>query len=225
MKLYLASASPRRRDLLEQLHIEFEVAKSTYEEHNEQATNPYELVEAQALGKALEAVIPITAGLETTKTAGATETTAATEPMDVAKATGTRTAAESQGYIVIGSDTIVAHKGHVLGKPADMAEAVQMLKELSGDTHEVVTGVALCRYDEQHQLVTKQVFHVVTKVVFYPLTDAEIESYVATGEPLDKAGAYGIQGQGAYLVERIEGSYTNVVGLPVEVVARYLQKL
>lgn len=209
MKLYLASASPRRRDLLEQLHIEFEVVSSTYEEHNEQAMNPYELVEAQALGKALEALIPVTTDSETTEATDTTDTT---------------TAAESKGYIVIGSDTIVAHKGHVLGKPVDTTEAIQMLKELSGDTHEVVTGVALCRYDEQHQLVAKEVFHVVTKVVFYPLTDEEIKTYVATGEPLDKVGAYGIQGQGAYLVERIEGSYTNVVGLPVEVVARYLRK-
>ena len=151
MKLYLASASPRRRDLLEQLHIEFEVVSSTYEEHNEQAMNPYELVEAQALGKALEALIPVTTDSETTEATDTTDTT---------------TAAESKGYIVIGSDTIVAHKGHVLGKPVDTTEAIQMLKELSGDTHEVVTGVALCRYDEQHQLVAKEVFHVVNKWYF-----------------------------------------------------------
>ena len=112
MKIYLASASPRRRDLLEQLHIEFEVVTSTYEEHNEEFESPYELVEAQALGKALAALVPET-GVDKT-------------------------------YVVIGSDTIVAHKGHVLGKPANEKEAVQMLRELSGDTHEVVTGVALC---------------------------------------------------------------------------------
>lgn len=193
MKIYLASASPRRRDLLEQLHIEFEVVTSTYEEHNEQAANPYELVEAQALGKALGALVPET-GCQ-------------------------------QDYVVIGSDTIVAHKGHVLGKPANEKEAAQMLRELSDDTHEVVTGVALCYYDGDKQLIKQEVFHVVTKVLFYSLSDAEINAYVATGEPLDKAGAYGIQGQGAYLVERIEGSYTNVVGLPVEVVARYLRRM
>lgn len=191
MKIYLASASPRRRDLLEQLHIEFEVVTSTYEEHNEEFESPYELVEAQALGKALAALVPET-GVDKT-------------------------------YVVIGSDTIVAHKGHVLGKPANEKEAVQMLRELSGDTHEVVTGVALCYYDGDKELIKQEVFHVVTKVLFYSLSDAEIKAYVATGEPLDKAGAYGIQGQGAYLVERIEGSYTNVVGLPVEVVARYLR--
>lgn len=193
MKIYLASASPRRRDLLEQLHIEFEVVTSTYEEHNEQATSPYELVEAQALGKALAASVPETG--------------------------------DDKNYIVIGSDTIVAHKGHVLGKPANEEEAAQMLRELSDDTHEVVTGVALCYYDGDKQLIKQEVFHVVTKVLFYSLSDAEIKAYVATGEPLDKAGAYGIQGQGAYLVERIEGSYTNVVGLPVEVVARYLRRM
>lgn len=192
MKIYLASASPRRRDLLEQLHIEFEVVTSTYEEHNERATNPYELVEAQALGKALAAFVP--------------------------------ESGRDKTYVVIGSDTIVAHKGHVLGKPTDEAEAVKMLRELSADTHEVVTGVALCYYDANKQLIKQEVFHVVTKVLFYSLSEAEIEAYVATGEPLDKAGAYGIQGQGAYLVKQIEGSYTNVVGLPVEVVARHLFK-
>ena len=89
----------------------------------------------------------------------------------------------------------------------------------------MVTGVALCYYDGDKELIKQEVFHVVTKVLFYSLSDAEIKAYVATGEPLDKAGAYGIQGQGAYLVERIEGSYTNVVGLPVEVVARYLRRM
>lgn len=197
MKIYLASASPRRRDLLEQLHIKFEVVTSTYEEHNEEFESPYELVEAQALGKALG------------KALGA-----------LVPETGCQ-----QDYVVIGSDTIVAHKGHVLGKPANEKEAVQMLRELSDDTHEVVTGVALCYYDGDKQLIKQEVFHVVTKVLFYSLSDAEINAYVATGEPLDKAGAYGIQGQGAYLVERIEGSYTNVVGLPVEVVARYLRRM
>lgn len=195
MKIYLASASPRRRDLLTQLRIEYEVVPSSYKEHNDKFQNPYELVETQALGKALAADISV-----------------ATDNL------------KRGDYVVIGADTIVAHKGHVLGKPAGKSEAVQMLRELSADTHEVVTGVALCQYDAQQQLIKQQVFHVVTKVVFYPLSDEEINTYVATGEPLDKAGAYGIQGEGAYLVERIEGSYTNVVGLPVEVVARNLKE-
>ena len=91
-----------------------------------------------------------------------------------------------------------------------------MLRVLSGCSHEVITGVALLCGDRQ------EVFHCVTKVNFYDLTDEEIDAYVATGEPADKAGAYGIQGKGAYLVKGIEGSYTSVVGLPVEIVARKL---
>lgn len=193
MKLYLASGSPRRRELLDQLAIPFTVVKSTYEEHNEQYESPYELVEQQALGKALEAVLP--------------EITANETP-----------------YVVLGADTIVVHRNHKLGKPANEIEAKTMLQELSGEYHEVVTGVALCRYEGAHQLVSQKVFHVRTKVYFFPLSDKEIIDYVATGEPLDKAGAYGIQGKGAYLVKGIEGSYTNVVGLPVEMVARELMQ-
>lgn len=193
MKLYLASGSPRRRELLDQVGIPFTVVKSTYEEHNEQYESPYELVEQQALGKALAAVIPA--------------------------------AVSNESYVVLGADTIVVHKQHKLGKPVDSAEDTAMLEELSGDFHEVVTGVALCKYDHVGQLVSQAIFHVKTKVYFFELTKSEIAAYVATGEPLDKAGAYGIQGQGAYLVKSIEGSYTNVVGLPIEVVARKLNEL
>lgn len=191
MILYLASGSPRRRELLDQLGIPFTVVKSTYEEHNEQYESPYELVEQQALGKALAAVLP--------------------------------TEAKGNAHTVLGADTIVVHKGHKLGKPHDVEGAKAMLGELAGDYHEVVTGVALCHYDSNGDLLGQSVFHVCTKVYFFDLTEADIEAYVATGEPMDKAGAYGIQGKGAYLVKGIEGSYTNVVGLPIEVVARKLK--
>ena len=186
MKVFLASSSPRRRELLDQLGIEFTVVPSTYEEHNDTPVLPWQLVERQALGKAKAAVLPATA------------------------------VATAEKSVVIGSDTIVAIDNKVLGKPHDVAEAKAMLRVLSGRSHEVITGVALLSGDRQ------EVFHCVTKVNFYDLMDEEIDAYVATGEPADKAGAYGIQGKGAYLVKGIEGSYTSVVGLPVEIVARKL---
>ena len=116
----------------------------------------------------------------------------------------------SDGGIVLGADTIVVLDNEVLGKPQDEADARQMLERLSGRSHSVVTGVALLIKGKE------VVFHNETKVYFKELAPFEIESYIASGEPMDKAGAYGIQGKGALWVEKIEGSYTNVVGLPVE---------
>ncbi len=122
---------------------------------------------------------------------------------------------------VIGADTVVAIDGDILGKPADEADAKAMLKKLSGRTHQVVTGVTVVRPGsaKERENVT---FHSVTDVTFYELSGEEIDDYVSTGEPLDKAGAYGIQGRGALLVERISGEYLNVVGLPL---ARLNQEL
>ena len=115
-----------------------------------------------------------------------------------------------KGGIVLGADTIVVLDNEVLGKPQDEADARKMLERLSGRSHSVVTGVALLIKGDE------VVFHNETKVYFKELAPFEIESYIASGEPMDKAGAYGIQGKGALWVEKIEGSYTNVVGLPVE---------
>lgn len=115
-----------------------------------------------------------------------------------------------EGGIVLGADTIVVLDNEVLGKPQDEADARQMLERLSGRSHSVVTGIALLIKGNE------VVFHNETKVYFKELAPFEIESYIASGEPMDKAGAYGIQGKGALWVEKIEGSYTNVVGLPVE---------
>lgn len=114
--------------------------------------------------------------------------------------------------IVVGADTIVLlDSGEILGKPRGVSEAVVMLSRLSGTGHQVVTGVAVLDSGNGRE----RVFHEVTRVFFRSLSQREIEQYVATGEPLDKAGAYGIQGKGALLVERIEGCYFNVVGLPL----------
>ena len=113
------------------------------------------------------------------------------------------------GAVVIAADTVVSLDGAILGKPADKLEAFRMLSTLSGARHQVHTGVTVMRDGE------KQIEHETTDVTFRELSEEEIEHYLATGEPMDKAGAYGIQGYGALLVERIEGDYYNVMGLPV----------
>ena len=121
--------------------------------------------------------------------------------------------------IVVGADTTVLCEGRVLGKPKDKAEAKEMLRFLSGKVHEVYTGVAILTEEETDSFTS------VTKVEFYDLTDEEIDWYVSTGEPMDKAGAYGIQGFGCRLVKRIEGDYFTVMGLPVAEVVRRIEKL
>lgn len=111
--------------------------------------------------------------------------------------------------VVIAADTVVALEGAVLGKPADELDAFKMLSALSGVRHQVYTGVTVCRGGE------KQTAHEVTDVTFRELSEREIEDYISTGEPMDKAGAYGIQGYGALLIQGISGDYYNVMGLPV----------
>ena len=120
------------------------------------------------------------------------------------------------GDVVLGADTVVVIGGEILGKPRDQADAVRMLERLAGREHQVITGICLRRgkdllYDRA-----------VTRVWFIPLTRKEIDRYVASGEPMDKAGAYAIQGLASKFIERTEGSYTNVVGLPIELVTKYL---
>lgn len=181
--LYLASNSPRRHELLDQVGMIHSIVASTYEEANDiSQMSVADLVESQALGKARCAVgVP-------------------------------------QDGIIIGADTIVVKDGKILGKPSSQEEAKAMLRSLSGRQHAVLTGVAIKRGPKE------VVFHVTTRVIFRRLMEEEIQGYVASGEPLDKAGAYGIQGIGALWVEGIEGSYTNVVGLPVERVYEELKK-
>lgn len=180
--LYLASQSPRRTELLNQVGIDHIVVTSSYVEKNVVTKDPIEMVRAQALGKAR---------------------CADNVPNDA---------------IVLGADTIVVFDGQVLGKPHNKDEARVMLRTLSGQVHSVITGVALII--KGHEIV----FHNETKVYFKTLQDFEIESYVDSLEPMDKAGAYGIQGKGALWVDKIEGSYSNVVGLPVEQVYEELCK-
>ena len=183
MELILASASPRRKELLGELIKNFEIIPSQGEEIVEGSPTPCELVKALARQKAWE----------------------------VAKKFG-------QGKkAVLGSDTVVALGDEVLGKPTDEAHAFQMLSVLSGRAHEVYTGVCLLVPDKKGGYMEKTEADC-TKVFFNRLTKSQIEAYIKTGSPMDKAGAYGIQDGG--LVERIEGSFSNVVGLPVELCKR-----
>ncbi len=174
--LILASRSPRRRKLLQQLGLDFEVHPSDLDEKATNHRLPEQLVEQLALEKAR------------------------------------RVATRFPEALTLGADTIVVLDGEVLNKPADEAEARAMLRRLSGRTHTVYTGVALIHPGSQREIVDYEA----TRVTFAPLSDAEIDAYVATGSPLDKAGAYGIQDDyGAVFIRRIEGDYYNVVGLPL----------
>lgn len=145
-----------------------------------------------------------------------------TPPEEAAKMTAARKAAavseDFSDCVVIGADTIVVADGKILGKPKDEDNAKSMLRMLSGVEHKVITGVCIIRNGNS------ETFAKISKVKFYDLTDEEILAYVATGEPMDKAGAYGIQGLGCRLVESIEGDYFNIVGLPVAEVCRKLNK-
>jgi septum formation protein len=122
--------------------------------------------------------------------------------------------------VVLGADTEVVLDGRYLGKPADIPDALRMLRALRGRTHEVITGVALVEAPGSRE----ETAAVVTRVTMTKATDEDLAAYVATGEPLDKAGAYAVQGLGSRLIDRIDGCYTNVVGLPVATTRRLLQR-
>ncbi|MFH8135237.1 nucleoside triphosphate pyrophosphatase [Pantoea osteomyelitidis] len=172
--LYLASGSPRRRELLTQLGLQFERVAIDVEERRQTGEAADTYVRRLAAEKAQAGV--------------------AVAPRDLP---------------VLGADTIVILNGEVLEKPRDEAHAAEMLTKLSGQTHQVMTAVALA--DRQRQLDCL----VTTDVTFRSLTAADIAAYIASGEPMDKAGAYGIQGAGGNFVRKINGSYHAVVGLPL----------
>lgn len=173
-KIILASGSPRRKELLEQIGVEFEIHKAEEEEIITSSV-PEEAVRELSMQKAQEV------------------------------------SGKCDGEVIIGADTVVAVDGQILGKPADHADAVRMLRLLQGKEHQVITGVTVLLKETGKTVC----FAEVTKVRVFPMTEEQIERYTDTGEPMDKAGAYGIQGKFAAYVSGIEGDYNNVVGLPV----------
>jgi septum formation protein len=139
-------------------------------------------------------------------------------PIDYVERLAREKALSVRGRLVLGADTTVVVRDEVLEKPADRADALRMLRKLQGRTHQVVTSVALVSGERVHQATD------ITNVAFRRMSDALLEAYIATGEPMDKAGAYGIQGYGAALVDRIEGDFFSVMGLPLRLVLRLMEE-
>ncbi len=195
-RLILASGSPRRRELLAQAGILFDV----------ETFDVYETVGAE-LARDVEdhpdQVYRI--------------------PMELSRRKALAGAAAYENRWILGADTVVCYDGEILGKPADAAEALDMLCLLSGRVHTVITAVTLLR--RQGKALQERAFYEETRVEMYETDRKLLQAYIQTGEPMDKAGAYGIQGRGAILVRRIEGDYNNVVGLPLARVYRELDAL
>jgi len=179
----LASASPRRKELLEQIGLRFEVDPTNYDEERTAASEPHEMARKLSLGKAMAA------------------------------------AKKHRKAIIIAADTLVVLGDRVFGKPDTNVQAREMLRALSGTTHSVITGFTILD-TEAGKVLSRSVE---TRVHMRKLTLEEIDSYVRTKEPLDKAGGYAIQGVGAVLIDRIEGDFSNVVGLPLSALAESLR--
>ena len=209
-KIILASASPRRRELLTQIGLDFDVVVSETEEKIT-STEPAQVVEELSAQKA-EAVWEKLCSM-TASQGSVTNAERLDEGSEVFEPEQTSGETTMTDTLVLGADTVVACDGKILGKPADMEAAVAMLTMLQGRGHEVYTGVTIL-YEQNGERKTLT-FHEKTIVHFYPMTDAQIREYVATGDPMDKAGSYGIQGFCARYIRGIEGDYNNVVGLPV----------
>ncbi len=196
-RIILASASPRRKELLEQIGIDFEICPAKGEEVITK-TVPSEVVCELSEQKAMEVAQLITQYDEAHRDI--------TTPADI---------------MVIGADTVVAYGSQILGKPKDEEDARRMLTMLAGNTHSVYTGVTLVFINKDGR-AGKKTFYEKTDVVMHNMSQKQISGYIATGEPMDKAGSYGIQGKCAIYVKEIHGDYNNVVGLPV---ARLYQEL
>ena len=209
-KIILASASPRRRELLTQIGLDFDIVVSETEEKIT-STEPAKVVEELSAQKA-EAVWEKLRSM-TASQGSVTNAELLDEGSEVFEPEQTSGETTMTDTFVLGADTVVACDGKILGKPADTETAVAMLTMLQGRGHEVYTGVTIL-YEQNGERKTLT-FHEKTIVHFYPMTDAQIREYVATGDPMDKAGSYGIQGFCARYIRGIEGDYNNVVGLPV----------
>ncbi|MBD9124915.1 MAG: septum formation protein Maf [Lachnospiraceae bacterium] len=201
VRLVLASASPRRRELLSQIGLEFTVMPSTKEE-NAKTTEAGALVQELSRQKAVDIWEQLSGGQGQNPDTDQEQISEETQEPNL---NGKR----QPELLVIGADTVVCCEGKILGKPHSREAAAEMLTALQGRSHEVYTGVTLY---SQSETVT---FFECTQVEFYPMTEVEISEYIDSKEPMDKAGAYGIQGLGARFVKGIRGDYNNVVGLPV----------
>ncbi|MBD8934108.1 MAG: septum formation protein Maf [Lachnospiraceae bacterium] len=201
VRLVLASASPRRRELLSQIGLEFTVMPSTKEE-NAKTTEAGALVQELSRQKAVDIWEQLSGGQGQNPDTDQEQISEETQEPNL---NGKR----QPELLVIGADTVVCCEGKILGKPHSREAAAEMLTALQGRSHEVHTGVTLY---SQSETVT---FFECTQVEFYPMTEVEISEYIDSKEPMDKAGAYGIQGLGARFVKGIRGDYNNVVGLPV----------
>lgn len=191
-RIILASASPRRRELMAMAGYEFEI-KVSHKEEKYVSTEPSEIVKELALLKAEDIAEQETVFLN------------------------------SEELVVIGADTVVAHAGKILGKPKSKEEAFRMIKGFQGDKHQVYTGVAVLKYDgEGNKSIVNEA--VKTDVYVNPMTDEEIWKYIENDNVMDKAGSYGIQSGFAIHIEKIEGDYFNVVGLPISFIYEVLKK-
>lgn len=184
-QIILASGSPRRREILEQIGLPFVVVPSQADETMSEGISPFMAVQSLSLLKAADV--------------------AKTQPKEA---------------LVIGADTVVVFENEILTKPQDKEDAKAMLSRLSGNCHSVLTGLTVLRCRDGKSIsVTEE-----TKVYFKELSEKEIESYVNTNEPMDKAGSYGVQGLGGLFVEKLDGDYYNVVGLPLAKLGKILQE-
>lgn len=193
IKYVLASGSPRRRELLELMGLSFEIAQAHGEEIITKEV-PADIVEELSYQKA----------------------SAAAERY--------LQCYQNDTVVIIGADTIVVQENEIMGKPKDNKDAIAMLTKLQGESHQVYTGVTLIILEKGLEKRTQEIvtFHEKTDVCMYPMTSEQITAYVATGEPMDKAGAYAIQGKCAAFIKSINGEYNNVVGLPI---ARLMHEL
>jgi len=184
MNIILASASPRRKEILENANVKFKIMSSDIEELTLEGESPCQMVMRLAFEK------------------------------------GVDIAHKQKSDLVISADTIVVLDNKVLGKPKDESEAKHMIESLSGKTHQVITGISLINLENNKKIID----YVVSNVKFKDLSEDDINDYISTNESLDKAGAYGIQGYGALLVDEIKGDYFNIVGLPISRLSDLLKK-
>lgn len=184
MNIILASASPRRKEILKNANVKFEIMASSIEELTLDSESPCQMVMRLAFEKGIDI------------------------------------ASRQKSDLVISADTIVVLDNTILGKPKDEIEARKMITSLSGRTHQVITGISLINLDNNKKIID----YVISNVKFKNLSEEDINDYIRTKESLDKAGAYGIQGYGALLVEEIQGDYFNIVGLPISRLSDLLKK-